>query len=107
MVLFLESEAESSRFNELWKTLNSDLIIYGILFVLSRNFRIEKLDYLLKICESREWNVDTPNIAGKIETLLKPFRFTRRTNRDYVCATIDMLQSRKSGTHSSELVQLE
>jgi hypothetical protein len=74
---------------------------------LSRNSRIENLDYLLRICESKEWSVDTPNIAGKVETLLKPFGFTMRTNRDYVCAIIDMLQSRKSGTYSSELVQVE
>ena len=74
---------------------------------MSRKSRIEKLDYLLRICETKEWSIDTPNIAGKVETLLKPFGFTRRTNRDYVCAIIDMLQSRKSGTYSSELVQLE
>jgi hypothetical protein len=74
---------------------------------LTRNSRIENLDYLLRICESKLWNVDTPNIAGKIETLLKPFGFTRRTNRDYVFAMIDVLQSRKSGAYSSVLVQLE
>jgi len=74
---------------------------------LSRNSRVENLDYLLRICESKKWNIDTPNMAGKIETLLKPFGFTRRTNRDYVRAIIDMLQSRKSGTYSLELVQLE
>ncbi len=68
---------------------------------------MENLDYLLSVCESKKWSVDTPNMAGKIETLLKPFGFTRRTNRDYVCAIIDMLQSRKSGTYSSDLVQLE
>jgi len=74
---------------------------------MSRNSRIENLDYILRICEARKWNVDTPNIAGKVETLLKPLGFTRRTNRDYVYAIIDVLQSRKSGTYSSELVQLE
>jgi hypothetical protein len=74
---------------------------------LSRNSRIKNLDFLLRICESKEWGIDTPNIAGKIETLLKPFGFTRPTNRDYVCAIIDMLQSSKSGTYSWDLVQLE
>src|SRR5438034_10856495 len=74
---------------------------------MSRNSRIENLDYILRICEARKWNVDTPNIAGKVETLLKPLGFTRRTNRDYVYAIIDVLQSRKSGTYSEDYVQLE
>jgi len=74
---------------------------------MSRNSRIENLDYILRICEARKWNVDTPNIAGKVETLLKPLGFTRRTNRDYVYAIIDVLQSRKSGTYSADYVQLE
>jgi hypothetical protein len=68
---------------------------------------MENLDYILRVCESKQWNVDTTNIAGKIETLLKPFGFTRRTNRDYVYAIIDVLQSRKFGIYSADSVQLE
>jgi len=51
---------------------------------------------LLGVCRRNGWNSDTPNIAGKLENLLKPSGFTKRTRRDYVNAMIDILEWEKN-----------
>ncbi len=68
---------------------------------------MENLDHILGVCEDRGWNFDTPDIAGKVETLIKPYGFTKRTRRDYVEAVIDILQSEKYGIDSLNFARLE
>jgi hypothetical protein len=60
------------------------------------------------ICRKNGWNCDTPNIAGKLETLFKPYGFTKRTRRDYVDAVVDILEStKKHGTEALNYLRLE
>ena len=75
---------------------------------MNRKSRIENIDYIIGICRSNGWNCDTPNIAGKLETLIKPYGFTKRTRRDYVDAVVDILESKqKYRTEALNNVQLE
>jgi len=62
----------------------------------------------LGICRKNRWSCDTPNIAGKLETLFKPYGFTKRTTRDYVNAVVDILESEKKyGIDALNYVRLE
>src|SRR3989442_10480280 len=61
------------------------------------------MNRLLGVCRRNAWNSDTPNIAGKLENLLKPSGFTQRTRRDYVNAMMDILESEKSQGIDSSL----
>jgi hypothetical protein len=69
---------------------------------------MENIDYIMGICRKNGWNCDTPNIAGKLETLIKPYGFTKQTRRDYVDAVVDILESKqKYGAEAPTNVQLE
>jgi hypothetical protein len=62
---------------------------------LNRKSRAENLNYILVTCRRNGWNFDTPNLAGKLETIIKQFGFTKRTRRDYLESTIDILELEK------------
>src|SRR5712692_3652243 len=69
---------------------------------------MENIHQILGICRKNRWSCDTPNIAGKLETLFKPYGFTKRTRRDYVDAVVDILESEKKyGIDALSYVRLE
>src|SRR5438093_4145173 len=70
--------------------------------------RINRMNHLLGVCRRSGWNSDTPNIAGILENLLKPFGFTERTNRDYIRALIGIMEwEKKTGVNSLSYEQLQ
>ena len=70
--------------------------------------RTGRMNHLLGACRRSGWDSDTPNIAGILENLLKPFGLTQRTNRDYVRAVIGIMEwEKKTGINSLSYEQFQ
>ena len=64
----------------------------------SREERLQNLGMILEACRENAWSYDTPNIAGRVRTILKPFGYSRRTLQDYIRTVVDLLETEKK-TH--------
>ena len=69
---------------------------------LAERSRRYNLYRILVLCRKNKWTHDTPNLAGKLESLLGSSGYTERTIRDYVRTAVNMLEFEKK--HDTDLV---
>ena len=67
-------------------------------FLPSRKERLHNLGMILEACRRNSWSYDTPNIAGRVYSVLKPFGYSKRTLQDYIRTIVDLLETEKK-TH--------
>jgi hypothetical protein len=54
--------------------------------------KVQLVKKILQVCRKNQWNDLTPTIADKIEGMLTPLAFTKRTRRDYQYNIIELLK---------------
>jgi len=69
----------------------------------SREERLQNLGMILEACRRNAWSYDTPNIAGKVYNVLKPFGYSRRILQDYIRTVVDLLETEKKTSVAREL----
>jgi hypothetical protein len=58
---------------------------------------------ILEACRKNAWSYDTPNIAGRVYNILKPFGYSKRTLQDYIRTIVDLLETEKKKHRKTEL----